>query len=59
MGGSSAADKSQLSLLSTLFIARYSREPLRFSADVIASMLADVIMLDGVFEEDMQGMVLH
>lgn len=51
MGVSSVADKSQLSLLSTLSIARYSQEPLRFrDADVIASMLACSTLMDGAFE---------
>lgn len=42
MDASSAGDKSQLSLLSTLSIARCSPELLRFrDADAIASILAD------------------
>lgn len=51
MDASSAVDRSPLSLLSTLFIARYSRELPRFRvADGIVSMLVGGISMEGVVE---------
>ncbi len=51
MDASLAAGRFQLSLSSTLFIARYSRELLRFrDADGIASMLADGTLVEGIVE---------
>ena len=51
MDASSVADRFQLSLLSTLSIARCFRELLRFrDADGIASALADGHLVEGVVE---------
>lgn len=51
MDASSAADRFQLSLSSTLFIARCSLELLRFrDADGIASMLAGGTSVEGSVE---------
>ena len=51
MDASSAADRFQLSLSSTLFIARCSLELLRFrDADGIASMLAGGTLVEALIE---------